>query len=102
VDAVVQWFDDGGALKVTDHERSDICLKGFTSVAGLLDLVDRVGLAPHKDPPTLVSACELLLEGLVAHKRITRTEDQGYTRARPDRNPPFNKGMPGAGPNLFA
>ncbi|HEX9579553.1 MAG TPA: magnesium chelatase [Gemmatimonadales bacterium] len=102
VDTIVQWFDDGGALKVSDVERSDACLKGFTAVAGLLDLVDHVGLAPKKDPPTLVSACELLLEGLVAHKRISRTEDQGYTRVRPDRNPPFNKGMPGAGPNLFA
>jgi magnesium chelatase subunit I len=101
-DAIVQWFDDGGALKVSDSERSEACLKGFSSVAGLLAVVEAAGLAPKKDPPTIVAACELVLEGLVAHKRISRTEELGYTRIRPERNPPFGKGMPGAGPNLFA
>ncbi|MBI3982365.1 MAG: magnesium chelatase [Gemmatimonadetes bacterium] len=100
-DTIVSWFDDGGALKVSDNERSDACLKGFSNVAGLLTLVDTVGLAPKKDPATMVAACELVLEGLVAHKRISRSEELGYTRIRPERNPPFGKGAPGAGPGLF-
>ena len=97
VDDIVHWFDEGGALKISSDERSEACLKGFSVVPGLLELVDRVGLAGKKDPGTLVSACELILEGLVAGKRISRSEELGYVRARPaPKEPPFGKG-----PNLF-
>ena len=71
--------------------------------------MNQLGLAPKQDPGTLVAACELLLEGLVAQKRISRTDDLGYTRVRPDRpSPPYGKGGGtgsgggGGGPNLFA
>src|SRR5881227_1681082 len=43
VDDIVHWFDEGGALKLSMDERSETCLKGFTVVPGLLDLVDQVG-----------------------------------------------------------
>ncbi len=99
---VVQWFDEGGALKVASNERSDVCLKGFSTVPGLLDAVEASGLAPLKDPATMVSACELILEGLVAHKRISRSDELGYARARPEGPPPFGKGSGGGNPNLFA
>jgi hypothetical protein len=103
VDDIVHWFDEGGALKITPDERSEALLKGFTVVPGLLDLIDQVGLAGKKDPATMVSACELVLEGLVAEKRIARSEELGYVRARAEQKPPFGKGStgPGAGPNLF-
>jgi len=96
VDDIVHWFDEGGALKITPDERSESLLKGFSVVPGLLDLVDQVGLAGKKDPAAMVSACELVLEGLVAEKRIARSEDLGYVRARPDPKAP-----PKPGPNLF-
>ena len=101
-DAIVRWFDEGGALKVSNTERSDALLKGFSTVAGLLDVIERTGLAGKKDPANVVAACELVLEGLVAQKRISRSEELGYTRIRPDKQPPFGKGMTGMGPNLFA
>jgi len=103
VDDIVHWFDEGGALKVTAEDRSEALLKGFTVVPGLLALIDQVGLAGKKDPATMVSACELVLEGLVAEKRIARSEDLGYVRARAEQKPPFGKGPagPGTGPNLF-
>jgi magnesium chelatase subunit I len=104
VDDIVHWFDEGGALKITPDERSEALLKGFTVVPGLLDLIDQAGLAGKKDPATMVSACELVLEGLVAEKRIARSEELGYVRARSEQKPPFGKGPhtgPGAGPNLF-
>lgn len=99
-DTIVHWFDEGGALKVADNERADVCLRGFSTVPGLLELVERTGLAGKKDPAHLVSACELVLEGLVAQKRISRTEELGYIKIRPEK-PPFGKGGPGMGPNLF-
>jgi magnesium chelatase subunit I len=103
VDDIVHWFDEGGALKISVDERSETLLKGFSAVPGLLDLVDQVGLAGKKDPAHLVSACELVLEGLVAERRVSRSEDLGYTRARPEPKGPYGKpGMgAGGGPNLF-
>src|SRR2546425_948175 len=92
VDDIVHWFDEGGALKISTDERAETVLKGFSVVPGLLDVVDQVGLAGKKDPGTLVAACELVLEGLVAEKRISRNEELGYVRARPDpKGPPYGK-----------
>ena len=104
VDDIVHWFDEGGALKISVDERAETCLKGFSVVPGLLDLVDQVGLAAKKDPPTMVSACELMLEGLVAEKRISRTEELGYVRVRAEpKGPGYGKtGGGGTGPNLFS
>jgi magnesium chelatase subunit I len=90
---VVAWFDQGGALKVSGDQRSDICLKGFSVVPGLVEIVTEFGLAEAKDSARQVAACELVLEGLAAQKRISRSEELGYTRAKPERREPgYGKG----------
>ena len=90
---IVAWFDQGGALKVSGEERAEVCTKGFGVVPGLLDLVTDVGLAQRGDLPYAVAACELVLEGLAAQKRISRSEELGYTRAKPERREPgYGKG----------
>jgi len=96
-DSVVEWFEEGGALKISQNERAELCMKGFAGVTGLLDLVCNLGLAAPKDPATMVAGCELVLEGLVAQKRISRNEDLGYTRSRSERPSSLGKG----GPELF-
>ncbi|HEX2450402.1 MAG TPA: magnesium chelatase, partial [Gemmatimonadales bacterium] len=85
---IVAWFDQGGALKVSGDERADVCLKGFSLVPGLVETAADGGLAPSADTEGTVAACELVLEGLAAHKRITRNEELGYTRAKPERREP--------------
>jgi magnesium chelatase subunit I len=90
---IVAWFDQGGALKVSGDERAEVCIKGFGVVPGMLDLVSDVGLALRGDLPYAVAACELVLEGLAAQKRISRSEELGYTRAKPERREPgYGKG----------
>jgi magnesium chelatase subunit I len=84
-DDIVTWFDEGGALKVGGDERADLLVRGFTAVPGLMDLVQQTGLAGQNDPARLVAACELVLEGLVAQKRISRSDALGYQRAKPER-----------------
>jgi magnesium chelatase subunit I len=94
---IVQWFDQGGALKVSGDERSEVCLNGFRLVPGLVELTHTTGLARRNDAATAVAACELILDGLAAHKKITRTDELGWTRARPERREPgsggFGKGL---------
>jgi hypothetical protein len=54
------------------------------------------GLADRNDVPTLVAACELILEGLAEQKLISRSEELGYVRARPERKDPmggYGKGL---------
>src|SRR2546425_4015181 len=53
----------------------------YTTLFRSLGLIDEVGLAAKKDPGTMVAASELVLEGLVAEKRISRSEEVGYTRS---------------------
>ncbi len=90
---IVAWFDQGGALKVSGDERSDLCIQGFGVVPGLLELIAEFGLATSKDAPRQVAACELVLEGLAAQKRISRSEELGYIRAKPERREPgYGKG----------
>ncbi len=85
---IVAWFDQGGALKVPGDERSALCYKGFSVVPGLVDAVAEFGLSPRDDTARSVAGCELVLEGLAAQKRISRTEELGYTRSKPERREP--------------
>jgi magnesium chelatase subunit I len=85
---IVAWFDQGGALKVPGDERSDLCFKGFSVVPTLVDTAADFGLSPRDDTPRMVAACELILEGLAAQKRISRSEELGYTRSKPERREP--------------
>jgi magnesium chelatase subunit I len=90
---IVAWFDQGGALKVPGEERSDLCFKGFSVVPTLVDTAAEFGLSPRDDTPRMVAACELILEGLAAQKRISRSEELGYTRSKPERREPgYGKG----------
>jgi magnesium chelatase subunit I len=73
---------------VSGDERESVCLKGFSTVPGLVEIVADGGLAPGGNVAWTVAACELVLEGLAAHKRITRNEELGYTRAKPERREP--------------
>jgi magnesium chelatase subunit I len=91
---IVTWFDQGGALRVSGEEGSAACLKGFSVVPGLVETAHRLKLGSAGDAGTTVAGCELILEGLAAQKRISRSDELGYSRARPDRrDPPHGKGI---------
>jgi magnesium chelatase subunit I len=88
VEGIVAYFEEGGALQLSEDASSEACLQAFSSVPDLLDLVEMVGLAPANEPSGLkVAACELVLEALVAHRRISRVAG-GYSR------PPFEPPSP--------
>ncbi|MEX0856300.1 MAG: magnesium chelatase [Gemmatimonadota bacterium] len=100
VEDIVEYFEGGGALQVSDDAASEACVRGFERVPGLLALVAAVGLAADSSPPgTRAAACELVLEALVADRRISRS-DAGYARARHGSgfgNGPGGEGLQGFG-----
>jgi magnesium chelatase subunit I len=72
-------------------------VQGFETVPGLLELVENVGLAAAAASDGIrTAACELVLEALVAQKRISRTS-AGYVRA-PHQGPSKGKGYQGFDP----
>lgn len=82
---IVDYFDGGGALQVPDDVRATAVRDAFATVPGLLDLVHSTGLAARSDVGAAVAGCELVLESLVARRRITRSEGGAYGRAMPEK-----------------
>jgi magnesium chelatase subunit I len=94
---IIEYFETGGALQVGEDASADACVRGFETVPGLLELVESVGLAGRQAGEGVrAAACELVLESLVAQKRITRASG-GYTRARHE-GPAQGKGFKGFDP----
>ena len=82
VDAIVEYFDNGGVMQVSEDAAASACVTGFGQVPGLLELADLLGLAPEDASDGLrAAACELILEGLVSDQKISRTRGGGYRRA---------------------
>ena len=79
-DEIVMWFDIGGALQVTDEVPVDTVVEGFGNVPGLMQIVSGAGLAQMDDLPVVAAACELVLESLVARKKISRSDTGIYGR----------------------
>jgi len=97
VDDVIMWFDEGGALRVPDDARAESVLKGFQSVPDLVHVIHHTGLAPEDDAATSVAACELVLEALVARKKISRSDGGQYGRAAPEPRRRPNQDLFGGG-----
>jgi magnesium chelatase subunit I len=79
VSGIVQWFDLGGSLKLDDTEGSEKNLRQLGSIQGLLEKVRALGLTANEPDAVRLSAAEFILEGLYAHRRISRSEERGFT-----------------------
>jgi magnesium chelatase subunit I len=97
LDEIIIWFDEGGALQVTDDARSEAVIKGFENIPDLLRIIHLTGLAPQDDAAVGVAACELVLEALVARKKISRTDGGMYGRAVPEQRRRPNQDLFGQG-----
>jgi magnesium chelatase subunit I len=96
VEDIVEYFETGGALQLGEDAAASACVQGFETVPGLLGLVENVGLAPAVSSDGVrAAACELVLEALVAQRRISRST-AGYTRA--PHQGPTPKGLQGFDP----
>ena len=79
------WFDEGGALQVSDDVAAATMVKAFETVPSLLNIVRALRLADASDAGTTAAACELVLEALVARKKISRSDAGHYGRAIPEK-----------------
>jgi magnesium chelatase subunit I len=87
---VVEWFDLGGTLQLSDTTSADNVIAQTRGVQGLRELSDRSGLPKGAAAPVVASAIDFVLEGLCAQKKISRSDERGYgaaeaTSRRPSR-----------------
>src|SRR5713101_5718360 len=78
VSHIVQWFDLGGALKLDETANSANMIQQLGAIQGLLEKVRALGLSENEPDALRVSAAEFILEGLYAHRRISRSEERGF------------------------
>jgi magnesium chelatase subunit I len=94
---LVQFFEGGGDLKVPAGASAAEHCAQLRTVPGLFDLLGALNVKANQSPAEVASAAEFILEGLWAHKRISRSEERGYfaearkapeSRETPNRNAP--------------
>jgi len=78
---VIEWFDLGGSLPLSDSTSADEVIQQTRGVQGLRELAAHTGLKPGATAPAVASAVDLVLEGLYAQKKISRSEERGYGAA---------------------
>jgi magnesium chelatase subunit I len=72
------WFKLGGNVKLDDDQPAASALADLKQIQGLFDKLSSLGIRPTDAPPTVVAAAEFLLEGLVAHRKLSRNEEHAF------------------------
>ncbi len=78
---IEQWFNLGGTVQLSDINPAEDSLKELQQIQGLFDKIKPLGLEKRAGSEALVSAAEFLLEGMTAHKRLSRNEERNFSAA---------------------
>jgi len=89
---IEQWFKLGGTVKLDDDQPTAAALADLKQIHGLLDKLSPLGIRQKDSPHAVVAAAEFLLEGMVAHRKLSRSEERvfkaqdktGRTQDHPD------------------
>ncbi|HVM93217.1 MAG TPA: hypothetical protein VMT67_10425 [Terriglobales bacterium] len=76
---IVQWFDLGGEIQLSDNAGAKEVLDGLRQIQGLMEKILKLNVGPKDSVEAQVSAAEFILEGLHAHKKIGRNEERVFT-----------------------
>jgi magnesium chelatase subunit I len=76
---VVQWFDLGGEIGLSDAAAAKEILGPLKNIQGLMEKLTPLEVSTRDSSERQVSAAEFVLEGLHAHKRIGRNEERLFT-----------------------
>ena len=78
MEQIEQWFNLGGTLKIDGDQPAADAWKDLKQIQGLVKKLSLLGIKPSDPAPKAVSAAEFLLEGLVAHRKLSRNEEHGF------------------------
>jgi magnesium chelatase subunit I len=97
---IIQWFDLGGSLKLDENVDSSTMVKQLAGIQGLMEKMKNLGLTANEPDPVRASAAEFVLEGLHAHRRISRSEERGFAAEEKQRREREEGGGRGERPNF--
>jgi magnesium chelatase subunit I len=75
---IIQWFDLGGSLKLDENADSASMVQQLGGIQGLMEKTKALGLSSNEPDAVRAAAAEFVLEGLHAHRRISRNEEKGF------------------------
>jgi magnesium chelatase subunit I len=78
---IEQWFNLGGTVALTDEFSATASQEELKQIQGLFEKLSPLQINSKSKPEIAVSAAEFLLEGMYAHKRISRSEERTFTAA---------------------
>lgn len=78
---IEEWFNLGGTVQLNDTQPAAASLAELQQIQGLLEKLTPLNVNGKSASETTVSAAEFLLEGMTAHKRISRAEERIFTAA---------------------
>jgi magnesium chelatase subunit I len=95
---IEQWFNLGGTVKLEDNRSSADAVKELKQIQGLVEKLSPLGVKASDAAPKVVAAAEFLLEGMVAHRKLSRNAEHGFAaqesrrrQDRPDRDDPVQE-----------
>src|SRR5689334_1460084 len=83
---IEQWFNLGGTIKIEDTQSAKATLAELEQIQGLLEKLEPLDVKPKDAPEKIVAAAEFLLEGLYSHKKLSRSEERGFSAQDRARN----------------
>jgi magnesium chelatase subunit I len=76
---IEQWFNLGGTVQLNDAQPAKASFDELQQIQGLFEKLSPVGATPKSKPEVAVSAAEFLLEGMYAHKKLSRAEERVFS-----------------------
>jgi magnesium chelatase subunit I len=72
---IVQWFDQGGSLELSDTSPAADLLGAIEDIEGFDAVIAALGARPKDPEPLRAAVADFVLEGLCALKKISRTDE---------------------------
>jgi magnesium chelatase subunit I len=79
---IEQWFNLGGTVKISDVQAAKATLEELKQIQGLTEKLAPLGVKASDGAETVTAAAEFLLEGMCAHRRISRNEERNFSAQR--------------------
>ncbi|MGB7171375.1 MAG: magnesium chelatase [Acidobacteriaceae bacterium] len=76
---IEQWFNLGGTVKISDDQPAKATVAELKQIQGLIEKLTPLGVKNSDAPEVVTAAAEFLLEGMCAHRRISRNEERSFS-----------------------
>ena len=82
---IEQWFNLGGTVQLTDAHSAADSLAELKQIQGLFEKLSPLKTNSKSNPEVAVSNAEFLLEGMYAHKKLSRSEERSFSAVEKQR-----------------